>query len=114
MARAKTPWIFEKPNRDGICVGWYDVLGKRHNKKFANKSLANQHIARLTLELNGESRRRSHGALPNADSKKPAGGWSCDEKLLPESRDSDIIRSGPASYMKCEECYKLLHGEKTP
>ena len=56
MARAKTPWIFEKPGRSGIWVGWYDTFGKRHIKKFTNRSLTNQHVARLTLELNDESR----------------------------------------------------------
>jgi integrase len=56
MAKAKTPWIFEKSDRGGIWVGWYDALGKRHNKKFANKSLATQQVARLTLELNDQSR----------------------------------------------------------
>jgi integrase len=52
MAKARKPWLFKKPGRTGQWVGWTDKAGKRHNKKFPNKSLAEMFMSRLTVELN--------------------------------------------------------------
>lgn len=54
MAKARHAWVGGKTGREGIYVHWYDRQGKRHNKKFPNKSMARTFASRKTAELNDE------------------------------------------------------------
>lgn len=56
MARTRKPWVYKRKDRAGWWVGWRDRQGKRCNKQLPNKTLAEQFVARKTLELNEDHR----------------------------------------------------------
>jgi integrase len=45
-------WVYQRKNRPGWYVGWYDSAGKKRSKRCPNKSLANKFARRLEFQHN--------------------------------------------------------------
>lgn len=50
----RKPWTYQRKNRPGWYVGWYDNTGKRRSKNLPNKSLADRHARRIEHRINEE------------------------------------------------------------
>jgi integrase len=48
----RKPWVYNRKNRPGWYVGWYDSTGKRRSKMLPNKSLADRFARRVEFQLN--------------------------------------------------------------
>ena len=48
----RKPWIYQRKNRPGWYVGWYDSAGKKRSKRCPNKSLADRFARRIEHQLN--------------------------------------------------------------
>ena len=45
-------WVYQRKNRPGWYVGWYDSAGKKHSKRCPNKSLADRFARRIEHQYN--------------------------------------------------------------
>lgn len=81
MQRGRKAWVSRRKGREGWWVSWHDDGGKRRNKKFPNKTLAEQFAGRKTVELNDEFRQ--------PDAPPPTMAW---EALLAEYRQYLVFR----------------------
>lgn len=48
----KKIWVYQRKNRSGWYIGWYDSAGKRRSKHCPNKSIANRFARRIEHQLN--------------------------------------------------------------
>jgi integrase len=48
----KKTWLYQRKNRQGWYVGWYDKLGRRRSKMCPNKTIAKAYADRLQYQMN--------------------------------------------------------------
>lgn len=50
----RKPWVYQRPDRPGYYVGWYDTEGHRRRKRLPTKRIAGDFAAKLRHELNAD------------------------------------------------------------